>query len=101
MVTRREVHNTIDPTAHPKHTPGSEMVSYELRRITGLRRLLRRKESVLRRSRLKETIPVRRFEAHLNHAQNLSKTLVLCKSSFISVLATPKSTQPKYHMKTE
>ena len=55
------------------------MVGYELRRVAGLRRLMRGEEAVLGGRRLEESVPVGKVVRGCGHARNLSQAFVLCK----------------------
>ena len=76
VVARGKMHEAVDASASSEHTPGREMVGEKLRRVSGLSRLLRRKEPVLGRRSLEEVVPVGRADSYLAHASILSETLV-------------------------
>ncbi len=84
MVSRGEVHDPVHAAAHADHSPGTQMVRDQLRRVACRGRLPRREEPVLGRRDLEEVVPVGRAAGRPVHARTLSQALVLCK-----VAATP------------
>ena len=60
MVARWEVDDAVDAAPNTKHAPRTLVVGNELRRVAGLRRLMRGEEAVLRGRRHKELVPVGR-----------------------------------------
>lgn len=86
VLARWKVNKTVDATANAKGSARMQMVNEELRGIASLGGLLRREEPLLGDGRLEQAVPVRAIWAHTLHAQNVSITLVLCKSLGLALI---------------
>jgi hypothetical protein len=69
----------VDSSPNPDNTPGAEVLDQELRRVAGIRRLLRRHVTALTGSRFVEPVPAGPVRGDLGrHARIVTVGLVLC-----------------------
>ena len=84
LLARGEMHEPVDPTAHPNDTSAVDVVHEQLRGVPRLGRLFGREHALLTDRHVEEAVPVGAVYGSLCHTRNVSHTLVLCKTGLLS-----------------